>query len=192
MNVKNLFSRIASRGPVSVALAVILSVLFVTGVVGAATTISTNIVTEGTLAVTGASTLTGAVTASDTLTVASTLGVTGASTLTGGVTVGSGTAMTRIYKGTCTLLANNSIAATSTGYAQCALSSGTVAAGDIVFVTLATTTSATGMNYTIAGAQASTTNSAYIEVKLLNLTGGAAVPAATAGFGSSTQYLIIR
>ncbi len=61
-SIKNIFNTIVSRGPVSVGLAVIVSVLFVTGIVNAATTISTNINTGGTLTVTGASTL-GTVTA---------------------------------------------------------------------------------------------------------------------------------
>ena len=72
MNMKNVFSRVLDRGPVSVTLAVVLSVLFVTGLVNAATTISTNISTAGTLTVDTTSTLTGAVT------MGSTLAVTGA------------------------------------------------------------------------------------------------------------------
>jgi len=111
----------------------------------------------------------------------------------GSITIGpDGNAVARLYKGTCTLVANASIAASSTASVPCALSSGTVQSGDLVFVTLSTTTEAVAMNYIVAGAKASTTNSAYLDVKLLNLTGGAAIPAATAGFGSSTQYLIIR
>ncbi|MEK7136401.1 MAG: hypothetical protein AAB821_02315 [Patescibacteria group bacterium] len=58
----------------------VLSFFLVTGVLYASSTIGANMVTTGTLSVTGISTLTGAVTA------ASTLAVTGASTLTGAVT----------------------------------------------------------------------------------------------------------
>jgi len=47
-------------GPLAVVLSVLVSFLVVTLIAGAATTITTNIVTGGTLAVTGASTLTGA------------------------------------------------------------------------------------------------------------------------------------
>ena len=63
-SLKNLTAKIASRGPIAVVLSVVVSVLFITGLVQAATTISTNIVTEGTLSVTGISTLTGDVTMS--------------------------------------------------------------------------------------------------------------------------------
>ena len=54
--------KFVSRGPVSVVSSVILSVLFVTGLVSAAPTISTNISTAGTLTVDTTSTLTGLVT----------------------------------------------------------------------------------------------------------------------------------
>lgn len=60
LKIKKFFT---DKGPVSVVLAVVLSVLFVVGIVEAATTISADINTGGTLTVTGASTLTGAVTA---------------------------------------------------------------------------------------------------------------------------------
>lgn len=79
----------------SIVLSVVFSFLFVFVGVNAATTISTNIVTGGTLTVTGASTLTGAATLSSTLgvtgatTLSSTLGVTGATTLTGAATLSS-------------------------------------------------------------------------------------------------------
>jgi len=88
----------------SVVLAVVFGVLFVTLVANAVTTISTNIVTGGTLAVTGASTLTGNVTAEGTLT------VDGASTLTGNVTMSGG-------NGALTITTSNS--ATSTVEVGC-------------------------------------------------------------------------
>jgi len=72
---------LGNRSFLVVSLSAILSFLFVFLVVSAATTISTNISTGGTLSVTGASTLTG------NTTVGGTLGVTGASTLTGNTTV---------------------------------------------------------------------------------------------------------
>ena len=62
MKTKDMLRKFMSRGPVSVASSVILSVLFVTGLVSAATTISTNISTAGTLTVDTTSTLTGLVT----------------------------------------------------------------------------------------------------------------------------------
>ena len=62
-DLRNSIESIAKRGPVAVGISTIVSVLFITGLVQAATTISTNISTDGTLSVTGASTLTGAVSA---------------------------------------------------------------------------------------------------------------------------------
>lgn len=56
---KNSFSFIKNGGWLTMTLAVIVGVLFVVGGVQAATTISTNVSTGGTLSVTGASTLTG-------------------------------------------------------------------------------------------------------------------------------------
>ena len=63
------------RGPVSVVLSVIISTLFIVGIVEAATTISANIVTGGTLSVTGASTLTGVITAGNNITVPAAYGL---------------------------------------------------------------------------------------------------------------------
>ncbi len=57
--VKSKFSSLVSRGPVTVVLAVISSLLFVSIAVNAATTISTDITTGGALSVTGLSTLSG-------------------------------------------------------------------------------------------------------------------------------------
>ena len=58
-SLKNLTAKIASRGPVALVLSVVISVLFITGLVQAVTTISTNISTDGTLSVGGQSTLGG-------------------------------------------------------------------------------------------------------------------------------------
>jgi hypothetical protein len=190
MYVKNLVGRILSRGPVSVTLAVVLSVLVVTATVGAATTISTNIDTGGTLTVSGVSALNGDVRVNG---YATTTAASGNIATEGSLKVGPvGTAVSQIIRGTCTLTISSVIAATSTGYANCAVSSGTVASGDLVFVTLATTTTAVGNSFIVAGAQASTTSSTSITVKLINLSYTAIVPTATAGFGVATQYLIIR
>ena len=78
---KNVFDKIINRGPVAVTLAIVLSVFFITGLVNAATTISTNIVTAGTLQVDSTSNLKGAVDIDSTLNVDST------STLGGTVTL---------------------------------------------------------------------------------------------------------
>lgn len=122
---------------------------------------------------------------------------TGAVTTSGGVnntgtfTQGSsGTAITQIIATTCTILANSSIAATSTGSADCAVTG--VQAGDkVVDVTLATTTPVTNLGIQIVGANASST-AGWVTFKLLNLTGAAVTPGSQANFGSSTQVLIIR
>lgn len=92
MNIKNMFHKLLSRGPVTVSLAVVLSVLFVTGLVSAATTISTNIVTAGTLQVDSTSNLKGAVDMDSTLNVDST------STFVGAVTLSSTAAATTTIK----------------------------------------------------------------------------------------------
>ncbi len=167
----------------STILAVVLSVFVVVSGVTAATTISTNINTGGTLTVTGVSTLTGA------------------STLTGGITVGSsGTAVTQLIKGSCTTwnggiaagingMDGNHPASTTEAY-DCAVTG--AVSGDLVFAQFATSTfngSAGQTTWLIAGAKASST-SGYITVLITNY-GPAAVPSVT-GVGSSTSYLIIR
>lgn len=102
----------------------------------------------------------------------------------------SGTAISKVLTGTCTLLANFSIAATSTRDVDCAVTG--VVEGDKVFLSLSTTTgNGIASQYSIVGTHASTT-SGFVTAKLLNLTGTAATPAATANFGSSTQYYIVR
>lgn len=97
MNIKNIFSKILNRGPVTVSFAVILSVLFVTGLVSAASTISTNIATDGTLSVTGlsslgqaTSTMFSAYSAYFGGSATSTFDSTGALTINGGLTVSTG------------------------------------------------------------------------------------------------------
>lgn len=181
-----------------------LAVIFVgAGIAQAtATTIGTNILTTGTLGVTGLSTLGQAsttifsATGSSYLTGASYFGGTATTTIstagaiaTPSLQVGltSGTAITQIIKGTCSLVSDASIAATSTGTGTCA-TVGSLA-GDKVFINLATTTTKVAAQYAIVGAVAGTDTTT---VRLLNLTGGAAVPSATDGLGSSTQYMIIR
>ncbi|MCR4334249.1 MAG: hypothetical protein NUV47_00765 [Patescibacteria group bacterium] len=167
----------------TVVLSVVVGVLLVTASLSAATTISTNITTAGTLSVTGATTL------------SSTLAVAGATTHSSTVAIGSsGTALTQVLKGTCTLKADQSIIATSTGSAWCAISN--VTSGDIVFITLATTTTSgvggIGAQFIVQGAQASTTATGIVDVTLLNLTGADRIPSSVLTFGSSTNYLIIR
>jgi hypothetical protein len=98
-----------------------------------------------------------------------------------------GSAVTEMLKGTCSLVSDSSIAATSTGTGTCAISG--LVAGDKVFVSLATTTTKIAAQWAIIGTVAGTDSAT---VRLLNQTGTAAVPAATYGFGSSTQYWVVR
>lgn len=94
---------------------------------------------------------------------------------------------TKFLSGTCNLTADTSITATTTGTATCA-TTGSVA-GDQVFVELATTTTKMAAQYMVVGTVAGTDSTT---VRLLNLTGVTAVPAATNGFGSTTPYWIVR
>lgn len=99
-----------------------------------------------------------------------------------------GSSIAAIFKGTCTLLADSSVTATSTKNFDCAIPN--VQPGDIVQAQLnASTTPAS--QYVIKGVMASTTPG-FITISLLNLTGTSAVPSATNGFGSSTDYEIFR
>ena len=165
-------------------LAILFGLLMSAMAANAATTISTNVNTAGTLTVTLTSTLTGAVTMS------STLAVTGTTTATGGVIIGSsGTAMNKVLSGTCPLLANFSMAATSTRNVPCAASE--EIGGERVLIQLSSTTVSSWGSVIVVGATASTT-AGQIDVTLLNLTGAAIVPTATPYFGSSTQYWIVR
>lgn len=107
----------------------------------------------------------------------------------GTMTIGtSGSALSVVAKGTCTILANASVAATSTKNFDCAFSG--VRAGDTVMAHLSAS-STLASQYVLKGYVASSTND-YITFSILNLTGAAAVPAATNGFGSSTEIIILR
>jgi hypothetical protein len=184
MYVKNVFRRIVSRGPVTISLAVVVSVLFVTGLVNAATTISENIVTAGTLEVDSTSNL------KDAVDMDSTLNVDGVATIATLKVGSTGTQQTKILSGTCTVLVNRSAAASSTYAADCVVAG--VVSGDRVFVQAATTTPyMLNAGFPIIGAGASST-AGYITIEYRNDTGDAVVPAATANFGSSTQYWIVR
>lgn len=105
-----------------------------------------------------------------------------------------GTAYQLIRSGTCSLQANASITATTTKQYSCTGSDLTGYVGtsrDIVRVALAASTTLASQ-YLVKYAFGTTTTSASLEVGLLNLTGVSAVPAATNGFGSSTQFQIFR
>lgn len=98
-----------------------------------------------------------------------------------------GTALRLVKSGACTLVSNSSIAATSTGTGTCAITG--VLAGDVVMVSLATTTTKMSAQIAVVGTVASTDS---VTVRLLNLTGTASTPGALSGFGSSTQYTVYR
>lgn len=105
------------------------------------------------------------------------------------LTVGNaGTAIGNLVFGTCTILANASVAATSTSNFDCAFTG--AVSGDKVVASLAAS-STLASQYVIKGVSASSTSD-FITFSILNLTGGAAVPAATNGFGSSTQIILVR
>lgn len=104
-----------------------------------------------------------------------------------GLVVGSGSNLSLVLAGTCSLVSDSSIAATSTGTGTCATTGSK--AGDVVVVSLATTTTKMAAQYAVVGTVAGTDSTT---VRLLNLTGAAAVPSATDGMGSSTQYWVFR
>ncbi len=107
----------------------------------------------------------------------------------GNVKLGGGTVIDAALTGTCTLVSDASIAATSTGTGTCTISG--LAAGDQVFLQLASTTPVTNLGVTIVGASVNA-GATGVAAKLLNLTGGAVAPASMALYGSSTHYWIVR
>lgn len=93
----------------------------------------------------------------------------------------AGSSITSIIKGTCDLV-GGTIAATTTGYADCAVTG--VLPGDLVFASFATTTPAAS----IIAARASST-SGFITLKVLNLSG---LSNHITAFGTSTEYYVVR
>lgn len=108
-----------------------------------------------------------------------------------GLTIGkplySPTNLALVQAGTCSLVSDTSITATSTGTGTCA-TTGSLA-GDIVMVQLATTSTAATRQWVVTGTVAGTDSTT---VRLLNLTGGALVPSSVSGLGSSTQFQVFR
>ncbi|OGF64175.1 hypothetical protein A2661_00315 [Candidatus Giovannonibacteria bacterium RIFCSPHIGHO2_01_FULL_45_24] len=157
---------LSKKQSITVAASGLVSVLMVAGIVYSATTISTNVNTGGTLTVSGASTLTGAVavassTPSDTamisvqgnvyiagnlmnvsnITATGTLSVTGASTLTGAITTGS---TLGVSTSTPFALVGNSLAVQGSAYISGALVNvSNITATGTLAVTGATTLSST-------------------------------------------------
>lgn len=112
----------------------------------------------------------------------------GATSLTSTFTLGSsGTAQANQISITCAPLANNSIVASSTGYAYCTGVTG-VTSSDNVLAQFASSTAFrvyTADNFWVVGAKASTTAGA-IDLTIYNGTGVAAVPSAAGRAGSTT------
>jgi hypothetical protein len=108
---------------------------------------------------------------------------------TGGLSVGSsGTTITKIIEGTCSLIVAGSytLTASTTTAADCAVTG--AAPGDMVFAQFATSTNV-GSGFSISGASASTT-SGYITLRVYNGTGVATlIPASVA---STTHYRVSR
>ena len=196
------------------ALVVTLATLLATGLMAmsasAASTISTNISTGGTLSVTGASTLTGAVTMSSTASVAGDITLENSETISnatnGTITLGAtsmvlvGTASTSAIKvgdepdmptinglsfGFCTI-ASVTITASSTGMASCSTATG-VKSGDRVFVQA---TSSILDNFVIQAA--STTADAVIQVDILNIATTAADSGTDATGINSFNFWAVR
>lgn len=90
--------------------------------------------------------------------------------------------------GSCGLIVNGSISATSTKNYDCAVT-GVVSTDKVYALTLASSTPAGGGVF-VVGANASST-AGFITVTVTNLTGASYNPATT-GFGSSTPYLVLR
>lgn len=112
----------------------------------------------------------------------------GAMSLTSTFKLGSsGTAQANEVITTCSMIANNSITATSTGYAYCTGVTG-VTSSDNVQASFATSTVATmsqNENFVIVSAQAATTPGA-IDFLLLNLSGTSRAPSASGRLASTT------
>jgi hypothetical protein len=109
-----------------------------------------------------------------------------------GITIGlpsnSPTNYALIQSTTCNLQANFSITASTTRSVPCAVSS--AVSGDLILVLMPATTTLAAQ-YLVLGATASST-AGQVDVSLYNATGGSAVPAATATFGSSTPIMLFR
>jgi hypothetical protein len=109
----------------------------------------------------------------------------------------NGTGFSLYASGTCVLKGDFSITASTTRNVSCTgitLRDGrtyTGASTDIVDVQLAASTTMASQ-YWVKSAQASTSANGSVELQLVNFTGTNATPAATSGFGSSTQYQIFR
>ncbi len=126
------------------------------------------------------------------------LKVDGATSFTGLISVTSlkvgtnGTTQTQQISTSCNPTADTSVAATSTSYIYCTGITGVTSTSRVI-AQFATSTNAIGTQWAILGSNASTTAGA-VDIKIMNLTGTAAVPSASAGatFASSTKLWIVN
>ena len=115
-----------------------------------------------------------------------TTALSGAVSLTSTFKLGSsGTTQDNQIITTCNPTANTSVSATSTSYIFCTGVTG-VTSSDLVFAEFSTSTNAIADQWVIVGAKASTTAGA-VDIKIMNLTGTAAVPSAASTVASSTK-----
>lgn len=105
-----------------------------------------------------------------------------------GLKIGSsGSTVTKLISGTCSIIAQSYTMAASTSLpVDCAVTG--AVSGDAVFARFATS-SPTGEGWLVAQSSASTT-SGFITMRIVNNTGASAV--IPASIASTTQYLIIR
>lgn len=112
----------------------------------------------------------------------------------GGLSIGEarvGTGYKAVISGTCYLLANASIAASSSQMADCVSSS--FKSGDkVIFGGLATSTTEMAKQIDILGTGSASSTNGYAPVKIFNWSGTALVPASKNGLGSSTPFTILR
>lgn len=119
------------------------------------------------------------------VTFASTFVQSGLSTFTGGLKIGSaGTSLLNEVLTTCSMIANNTTATNTPGYAYCTGVTG-VTSADSVAATFATSSTRIADGFIIAGAKASTTAGA-IDFSIVNLSGAAGAPSAGSTIGSTT------
>jgi hypothetical protein len=120
-----------------------------------------------------------------------TTALSGAVSLTSTFKLGSsGTAQSNQVITTCNPVANTSIAATSSGFIYCTGVTG-ITSSDYVYASFASSSAAIANQWVIVGAMASSTAGA-VDIRIMNLTGTAAVPSAASTIASSTRIFGIH
>jgi len=129
------------------------------------------------------------------LQVDSTFGSAGAFSLSGTFQLGAnGSVQSQQIATTChpTVGVSASVAATSTAYISCVGVTGVTSASQVI-AQFSTSTNAIGARWALLGSKASSTAGA-VDLKIMNLTGTAAVPeaASAAAFSSSTKLWVVN